>query len=78
LVATEAEIATLPPPADRQATDIDSEVEAALALFDEIERLAEMPMTNEAINAMLERTDGTINPPGRSPKGLFRLVHNRE
>ena len=26
-------------------------------LFDEIERLAEMPMANEAINAMLERID---------------------
>ena len=45
------------PPADRLATDIDSEVEAALVLFDEIERLAEMPMANEAINAMLERID---------------------
>ena len=57
LAATEAEIAKLPPPSDRQATDIDSEVEAALVLFDEIERLAEMPMANEAINAMLERID---------------------
>ena len=57
LAATEAEIAKLPPPAERLATDIDSEVEAALVLFDEIERLAEMPMANEAINAMLERID---------------------
>ena len=57
LAATEAEIAKLPPPSDRQATDIDSEVEAALVLFDEIDRLAEMPMANEAINAMLERID---------------------
>jgi hypothetical protein len=57
LAATEAEIAKLPPPADRLATDIESEVEAALVLFDEIERLAEMPMANEAINAMLERID---------------------
>ena len=55
LAATEAEIAKLPPPAERLATDIDSEVEAALVLFDEIERLAEMPMANEAISAMLER-----------------------
>ena len=23
-------------------------------------------------------TDGTIGPPERSPKGLFRLAHNRE
>ena len=23
-------------------------------------------------------TDGKVGPPGRSPKGLFRLVHNRE
>jgi hypothetical protein len=57
LAATVAEIAKLPPPADRQATDIDSAVEAAPVLFDEIERLAEMPMANEAINAMLERID---------------------
>ena len=57
LAATEAEIAKLPPPADRLATDIESEVEAALVMFDEIERLAEMPMANEAINAMLERID---------------------
>jgi hypothetical protein len=42
LRATEAEIAKLPPPAERLATDIDSEVEAALVLFDEIERLAEI------------------------------------
>ncbi len=55
LRATEAKIAKLPPPADRQAADIGTEVEVALVLFDEIERLAEMPMTNEAINAMLER-----------------------
>ena len=55
LIATEATTAKLPPPADRHATDIDSEVEAAFVLFDEIERLAEMPMANEAINAMLER-----------------------
>ena len=55
LRATEAEIAKLPPPADRQAADVDSEVESALVLFDEIERLAETPMANEAINAMLER-----------------------
>ena len=89
LRATEAEIAKLPPPADRLATDIDSEVEAALVLFDEIERLAEMPMANEAINAMLERMDlrnclyfenamKGKRPPGRSPRGLLRLVHNCE
>ncbi|MFM8496567.1 MAG: hypothetical protein ACKOEM_13750 [Planctomycetia bacterium] len=104
-----------------------SEVEAALVLFDEIERLAEMPMANEASNAMLERidlriglyfedamkgkrpvrkvakgiqksrrvattmfrwmpptrprqlvmaTDGKVGPPERSPRELFRLVHN--
>lgn len=57
LAATEAEITKLPPPTTQLATDIDSEVEAALVLFDEIERLAEMPMANEAINAMLERID---------------------
>ena len=55
LIATEAAIAKLPPPADRQVTDIDSEVEAALVLFDEIEQLADVPTATEAIHAMLER-----------------------
>ena len=55
LIATEAAIAKLPPPADRQVSDIDSEVEAALVLFDEIERLADVPTATEAIHAMLER-----------------------
>jgi hypothetical protein len=55
LIATEAAIAKLPPPADRQVADIDSEVEAALVLFDEIERLADVPTATEAIHAMLER-----------------------
>jgi DNA invertase Pin-like site-specific DNA recombinase len=55
LIATEAAIAKLPPPADRQVSDIDSEVEAALVLFDEIERLADVPTATEAIHTMLER-----------------------
>lgn len=50
-------LAKLPPPAGRLATDIGSGAKAALMLFDEIERLAEMPIANEAINAMLERID---------------------
>ena len=62
LAVTGAEIAKRPPPAERPATDIDSEVEAVLVLFDEFERLAEMPMANEAINAMLERIDLRIGP----------------
>ena len=48
-------MAKLPPRAASSRPDIDAEVEAALTLFDEIERLADDPTANEAINVMLER-----------------------
>jgi DNA invertase Pin-like site-specific DNA recombinase len=55
LTATEAELAKLPPPAAQEPANIDAEVEAAMALFDEIERLADSPTATEAISVMLER-----------------------
>jgi hypothetical protein len=59
LADAEVELAILPPRAASSRPDIDAEVEveveAALTLFDEIERLADDPTANEAINATLER-----------------------
>jgi hypothetical protein len=40
-------------------------------------RAAELAHLTDLIRTSLS-TDGKVGPPGRSPKGLFRLVHNCE
>jgi|GEM_PF-2029086 len=56
LAKAEAELARLPRAVVHATVDIDAEVEVAMQAFDDIERLAEHPSANEAINVLLERT----------------------
>jgi hypothetical protein len=55
LAKAEAELARLPRAALQETFDLDAEVEIAMRVFDDIERVAEHPTANEAINVLLER-----------------------